>query len=108
MAKRRVKSWRELARESIDAVLLAYYKEGHNLSKLTTEEKAEIKERINQSYPFNERGYTPYKRWLEERAKTFFKLGILEKLPDRLGRKRRVYAPKTDPGDITPGQLSLW
>ncbi len=55
------KTWRELARESLQTAYNKAQSEG-------LEGKA-LEKAIFDSYPFGERAYTPYKVWCEERRK---------------------------------------
>lgn len=55
------KTWRELARESLQTAYNKAQSEG-------LEGKA-LEQALFESYPFGERAYTPYKVWCEERRK---------------------------------------
>jgi len=55
------KTWRELARESLQTAYDAARAQG-------LEGKA-LEKALSDSYPFGQRAYTPYKVWCEERRK---------------------------------------
>ena len=62
--------------ETIGAVLDEFQANGGDILRLSETDKATLKRRIDESYPFGERGKFPYKAWLDVRRKTFNSLGI--------------------------------
>jgi hypothetical protein len=70
------KTWSELAREAIAAILSDYTESGGDLIYLDADDRERIKKRIDDAYPFGERSNFPYKAWLIERRSAFIALGI--------------------------------
>lgn len=89
--------WRLAARRAIESAIASLPPDC---------DRSEIKKAIDQAYPFGCRELYPYKVWLDERRKYFYDLGIIQKQPDKRGRKSRKPAVKQD--IVPPGQLSLW
>lgn len=70
------KTWFEIARETIAAILSDYTEGGGDLIFMDASDLERIKKRIDDAYPFGERSRFPYKAWLIERRKVFIALGI--------------------------------
>jgi hypothetical protein len=70
------KTWSEVARETIAAVLKKYTDDGGDLIYLTEDDRKSIKRSIDAAYPFGFRHCYPYKAWLKERRRVFIALGI--------------------------------
>ncbi|AFZ56907.1 hypothetical protein H6G54_12100 [Anabaena cylindrica FACHB-243] len=85
--------WRLAARKAIESAI-ASVEDSKDLVK--------IKKAIDAAYPFHRRECFPYKVWLSERKKYFYQLGILQKPPDKGGR-RNEGRDRT-----SPGQMSLF
>jgi hypothetical protein len=69
-------TWSGYARKTIAAILSDYTEGGGDLIYLDASDRARIKKRIDDAYPFGERSNFPYQAWLIERRKAFIALGI--------------------------------
>ncbi|MBD2488986.1 hypothetical protein [Aulosira sp. FACHB-615] len=93
--------WREQASEAIAKVLADAIASGMNLENLSETDKRELKGRIDASYPFGLRKNHPYKIWLDERRKVFYRYGLAQ-MPAP-NRKPAIGCDST-----VPGQLQLF
>ena len=69
-------TWGEQANKAIGTVLDEFQANGGDILRLTDEDKATLKKKIDEAYPFGERNNFPYKAWLNARRLAFISLGI--------------------------------
>ena len=83
-------TWNKEATKAIGAVLDEFRANGGDVLRLTEDDKALLKKKIDESYPFGEKSHFPYKAWLNARRLTFISLGIPYKGRWKSGTDRPV------------------
>lgn len=91
--------WREKAAQTIQDAI-AFTSKDMDLNNLSEAQKRELRCAIDAAYPFGIRRNHPYQMWLDERRKTFYRLGLHS---SNGTKKPPIGCDSTD-----PGQLSLF
>ncbi|MFK0733799.1 MAG: hypothetical protein ACFKPT_02500 [Gloeotrichia echinulata GP01] len=86
--------WRDEARITINEAIA-----GIDLTNLSEQQKKELRCAIDASYPFGIRRNHPYKIWMDERRKAFYRLGLSE--PSALSNQKKA-------DQSVPGQMSIF
>lgn len=101
-------SWRDLARNRLETVLLAY-ESACNVSELSLKEFNEL---ASKAYPFGVRQRWPYKAWLAEMkvARKFF--GLMQQGQRTAATysdwsKQQLHSGRAKTDEVAPGQMRL-